>query len=196
MDKFKTLTSACIPVRDENVDTDQIMPGRFLISVTKTGYGDKCFYDWRFNEDGSEKKDSILNDPKYKGHKILVAGHNFGCGSSREHAVWGLVQYGFKVVISSKFADIFRNNALKNGLLVITVSPDDLSKVFEATEADPEFQLTVDLENQQIQFPDGYTINFDIEPFWRECIMKGMDDTAYILSLEDKIKQFEKDNNK
>jgi 3-isopropylmalate/(R)-2-methylmalate dehydratase small subunit len=202
MKKLKKITSACVPIPEENVDTDQIMPARFLVSVTKTGYGEKCFYDWRYNEDHTLDEDCILNDEKYQKRDILVAGHNFGCGSSREHAVWGLVQYGFRVVISSKFADIFRNNSLKNGLLLITISPDDLQNIFERIEEDDDFELTVDLESQVVKYAqsslenDGKKIEFDIEPFWKECIMQGMDDTAYILSHKEEIEKYEKQHEK
>ncbi|MBD3329608.1 3-isopropylmalate dehydratase small subunit [Candidatus Dojkabacteria bacterium] len=196
MEKLVKLISKCIPVRQKNVDTDQIMPARFLISVSKTGYGENLFRDWRYDESGNENPDSLFNKEEYKNREIIVAGDNFGCGSSREHAVWGLVQYGIRVVISSMFADIFKKNSLKNGLLLVQVTPDELQRIFSIIEADPDAEITVDLANQNVVMPDGSEIEFEIDPFRKQTIMEGQDDTAFIMANEDKIVEYESRFNK
>lgn len=175
----------------EHVDTDQIIPARFLKMVTRTGFGDNLFRDWRYNKDDSPKADFILNNPIYHG-SILVAGHNFGCGSSREHAAWALKQYGFNVVVSSGFADIFKNNALNNGILPIEVSAQLLDDVFKAIEANPNAEFEVDLEEQTFSIVDtNVKVEFDVNPFKKKCLIQGMDELDYLLSLEDEISKFE-----
>ena len=191
MNKFEKLTSTVVPLPIENVDTDQIIPARFLKATNKEGFGDNLFADWRYEKDGSPKKDFILNNPAYSG-SILVAGKNFGSGSSREHAAWAIDGYGFKVVVSSFFADIFRNNSLNNGVLPVVVSPEFLSAIFNAAEADPSITLTVDLESQTItNNSNGATETFDINPYKKECLLKGMDDIDYLLSKKDLVLQYE-----
>ena len=164
-----------------------------LRSTTREGFGDNLFRDWRYNSDGTPKKDFILNNPVYAGD-ILVAGKNFGCGSSREHAAWALYDFGFRVVVSSFFADIFKGNALNNGLLPITVSPEILDEIFLAIESNPEAEFSVDLENQTLELPvSGKKVSFDIDPYKKTCLLNGYDDLDYLLSLKDKIEQFERE---
>ncbi len=191
MNKFEKLTSTVVPLPIENVDTDQIIPARFLKATDKNGFGDNLFADWRYEKDGSPKKDFILNNPSYSG-SILVAGKNFGSGSSREHAAWAIDGYGFKVVVSSFFADIFRNNSLNNGVLPVVVSAEFLAEIFNLVESDPSVTLTVDLESQTItNNSNGKTENFDINPYKKECLLKGMDDIDYLLSKKDLVLQYE-----
>jgi len=193
MDKFITLTSTIVPLPIENVDTDQIIPARFLKATDKNGFGDNLFADWRYNKDGSPKADFVLNDPKYKGATILVGGKNFGSGSSREHAAWAIAGYGFKVVVSSFFADIFRNNAMNNFVLPVVVSEAFLAEIFDNVNADEKMTLTVDLENQKItNNATGKSENFAINSYKKECFLKGFDDIDYLLSKKDKIEEFEK----
>ena len=192
MEKFKTLTSTVIPLPIENVDTDQIIPARFLKATDKNGFGDNLFADWRYNKDGSPKADFVLNNPLYAGSSILVAGKNFGSGSSREHAAWAIAGYGFKVIVSSFFADIFKNNALNNGILPVVVSPDFLSEIFAAVNADPKATLTVDLENQTItNNVTGLSETFEINSYKKECLLNGLDDIDYLLSKKDLIEKYE-----
>jgi len=191
MNKFEKLTSTVVPLPIENVDTDQIIPARFLKATNKEGFGDNLFADWRYEKDGSPKKDFVLNNPAFSG-SILVAGKNFGSGSSREHAAWAIDGYGFKVVVSSFFADIFRNNSLNNGVLPVVVSPEFLAEIFNAVNTDPSVTLTVDLEAQTItNNSNGTTENFDINPYKKECLLKGMDDIDYLLSKKDLVLQYE-----
>ena len=190
MEKFQSLISTAVPVSVENIDTDQIIPARFLKATTRDGFGENLFRDWRYNGDNTPK-DFVLNDAKYSG-KILVAGKNFGCGSSREHAAWAIHDYGFKVVVSSFFADIFKNNALNNGLLPITVSAMFLQKMFNAIEADPKSEIKVDLENQFIQITaSGESEHFEINAYKKVCMINGFDNIDYLLSIKDKIKEYE-----
>lgn len=194
VDKFITLHSSMIPLNIENIDTDQIIPARFLKATTRKGFGDNVFYDWRYNTDGTPKADFAMNNPKYSG-QVLVVGNNFGCGSSREHAAWAIYGAGFKAVVSSFFADIFRNNALNNGLLPVQVSPQFLAAIFKAIESDPETKIHIDLEAQQISLPvANITENFEISAYKKECLLKGYDDIDYLLSLKDKIEEYEKCN--
>jgi 3-isopropylmalate/(R)-2-methylmalate dehydratase small subunit len=191
MNKFEKLTSTVVPLPIENVDTDQIIPARFLKATNKDGFGDNLFADWRYEKDGSPKKDFILNNPAYQG-SILVAGKNFGSGSSREHAAWAIDGYGFKVVVSSFFADIFRNNSLNNGVLPVVISPEFLAEIFTAVDSDPSVTLTVDLESQTItNNSNGKSESFDINPYKKECLLKGMDDIDYLLSKKDLVLQYE-----
>ena len=191
MNKFEKITSTVVPLPIENVDTDQIIPARFLKATDKNGFGDNLFADWRYEKDGSPKKDFILNNPSYSG-SILVAGKNFGSGSSREHAAWAIDGYGFKVVVSSFFADIFRNNSLNNGVLPVVVSTEFIAEIFSAVDTDPSVTLTVDLESQTIiNNSNGKSETFDINPYKKECLLKGMDDIDYLLSKKDMVLQYE-----
>tara|TARA_R110002020_G_scaffold454448_6_gene670159 strand:- start:81658 stop:82242 length:585 start_codon:yes stop_codon:yes gene_type:complete len=189
MEKFIKLTDTAVPLPIENIDTDQIIPARFLKATDKQGFGDNVFRDWRFNKDGSENEDFVLNDDTFSG-SVLVAGDNFGCGSSREHAAWALAGYGFKVVISSFFADIFRGNALNNGILPIQVTPDYLSKLLAAIQENPKTEITIDLENQNLHSPAG-VMPFDIDPYKKVCMINGYDDIDFLISKKEKIGAFE-----
>jgi 3-isopropylmalate/(R)-2-methylmalate dehydratase small subunit len=191
MEKFTTLTSRAIPLAIENVDTDQIIPARFLKATDKQGFGDNVFKDWRFHKNGDINSDFSLNNPKYSG-SILVAGDNFGCGSSREHAAWALVGYGFKVIVSSFFADIFKGNALNNGLLPVQVSEGFLKTLIETVETYPETSLVVNLENQTISISNtDVSESFDIDPYKKTCMINGYDDIDYLLSKKQQIEAFE-----
>lgn len=191
MEKFTTINSQAVPLNMEDVDTDQIIPARFLKATTREGFGDNLFRDWRFNADNSLKENFVLNDKTYNG-KILVVGKNFGCGSSREHAAWSIFDYGFRVVVSSFFADIFRNNALNNGLLPVVVSPEFLQKIFKEIEKNPSTKIQVDLENQTITIETTQEKEtFDINPYKKTCLINGYDDFDYLMSMKDKIEAFE-----
>ena len=179
MEKFTTLTATMVAIPTENIDTDQIIPARFLKVTDKKGLGDNLFCDWRYNADGSPKEDFILNT---KQAKILVAGDNFGCGSSREHAPWAIMGYGFRAVISTSFADIFRNNSLKLGLLPVVVDKDTHFQLFSLIEEEPETQVTIDLESQTLQLPDGRKVSFPIDNFSKTCILQGVDQLGYLQS--------------
>ena len=181
--------STGIPLPNENVDTDQIIPARFLKATTREGFGDNLFRDWRFDNNGNLVEDFVLNNKLYGG-KILVAGKNFGCGSSREHAAWAIYDYGFRVVISSFFADIFKNNALNNGLLPVVVSDQFLKSILTTIEGNPSTEIKVDLENQQVEFSVQQE-KFEINPYKKSCLINGYDDIDYLLSLKEEIKQFE-----
>jgi len=189
-EKFITLKSSAIPIPIENIDTDQIIPARFLKATTREGFGENLFRDWRYNADETPKADFELNNPKYNG-KILVAGKNFGCGSSREHAAWAIYDFGLRVVISSFFADIFKNNALNNALLPVQVSDDFLKKIFETIEKNPASEILVDLQNQKVTLEDGSSESFDINQYKKTCLTNGYDDIDYLLSLRNEIKHFE-----
>ena len=194
MEKFKILTSAYVPLPIENVDTDQIIPARFLKATTKEGFGDNLFADWRYDKEGNPKKDFVLNNTTYSGD-ILVAGKNFGSGSSREHAAWAISGYGFKAVVSSFFADIFKNNALNNGLLPVIVSSEFLSEIFEDIKANPKATLTIDLEKQTItNNTSGKSESFDINAYKKECLLKGLDDIDYLLSKKTITETYEKEH--
>jgi len=191
IDKFQTLISSAVPLPIENVDTDQIIPARFLKAIERKGFGDNLFRDWRYDSNDNPIKDFVLNNNTYQG-KILVAGENFGSGSSREHAAWALYDYGFRVVVSSFFADIFKNNALNNGLLPVQVSADFLKQLFNTIENNTKADFEVDLENQQFTIRDsGSSVKFEINPYKKECLLKGYDDIDYLLSLKSKIQAFE-----
>lgn len=191
MEKFTTIQTSAVPLNMEDVDTDQIIPARFLKATTREGFGDNLFRDWRYNTDNTPKEDFVLNNKTYSG-KILVVGKNFGCGSSREHAAWAIHDYGFKVVVSSFFADIFKNNALNNGLLPVVVSPEFLQKIFTAIVQNPSTAINVDLENQTIEIIETKEKEtFDINPYKKTCMINGYDDIDYLLSLKDKIEIFE-----
>ncbi len=191
MEKFITITSTCVPLKIENVDTDQIIPARFLKATNRVGFGDNLFRDWRYDNTNQPKKDFVLNNSTYTG-KILVAAKNFGCGSSREHAVWAIYDYGFRVVVSSFFADIFKNNCLNCGLLPVQVSENFLTKIFNAVETDHKSEVKVDLENQTITIvASGESEKFDVSSYKKECLIKGYDDIEYLFSLNDKIGAYE-----
>jgi len=194
MAEFATLTSRMVPLPVENVDTDQIIPARFLKATGKNGMGDALFSDWRYNPDGSPKPGFVLNDPQFQGAQILLAGDNFGCGSSREHAPWALTGYGFRAVISTSFADIFRNNSLKNGLLPIIVDPETLQSLFDLVEEAPMAEITVDLETQSVQLPNGSSVTFPIDPFSKTCLIQGVDQLGYIMSFDEAIEKFENES--
>lgn len=189
MEKFTKLTDTAVPLPIENIDTDQIIPARFLKSTDKKGFGDNVFRDWRFKQNGEVNEDFVLNDPTYSGH-ILVAGDNFGCGSSREHAAWAIAGYGFKVVISSFFADIFKGNALNNGILPIQVTPEYLKELLALVAEKPDTKLTIDLENQLLSTPAG-ELEFEIDPYKKVCMINGYDDIDFLISKKDKIEAFE-----
>ncbi|GAB5565559.1 MAG: 3-isopropylmalate dehydratase small subunit [Winogradskyella sp.] len=191
MEKFTTLRSNAIPLNIENVDTDQIIPARFLKATNKQGFGDNVFRDWRFNKDGSVNDGFVLNDSKYSG-SILVAGDNFGCGSSREHAAWAIVGYGFKVVVSSFFADIFKGNALNNGLLPVQVSEEFLSDLMAKIESNPQIEIEVNLENQTISIVGSdASENFEIDAYKKTCMINGYDDIDYLVNNKNLIEAFE-----
>ncbi|WP_378176014.1 3-isopropylmalate dehydratase small subunit [Aquimarina sp. SS2-1] len=192
MDKFIKLTSTAVPLAIENVDTDQIIPARFLKATTREGFGDNLFRDWRFHKDGSINEDFALNNLDYSG-SILVAGNNFGCGSSREHAAWAIHDYGFKVVVSSFFADIFKGNSLNNGLLPVQVSPEYLQELFSEIDQDPNTQIEIDLETQKITIlSTGSQTDFDINAYKKMCLMNGYDDIDFLISNKSDIEAFEK----
>ena len=192
MEKFEIIESTCVPLPIEDVDTDQIIPARFLKATTKIGFGENLFRDWRYHPDGTLNQDFVLNHDIYTG-EILVAGNNFGCGSSREHAAWSLLDYGFKVVVSSFFADIFKGNALNNGILPITVSPEFLNEIFTAIETDTKSRIYVSLPDQIIKIQtNGSQYTFEIDPYKKMCLINGYDDIDYLLSMSDKIQQYEK----
>lgn len=190
-EKINIITSTCVPLPLENVDTDQIIPARFLKATTREGFGDNLFRDWRYDKNGHPNPDFVLNQNTYKG-QILVAGKNFGSGSSREHAAWAVAGYGFRVVVSSFFADIFKNNSMNNGLLPVVVSPEFLAGIFAAVEADPAVTLTVDLPSQTItNNATGQTETFDINAYKKDCLMNGLDDIDYLLANQSKIEAYE-----
>lgn len=192
MEKFITLTSSVVPLPIENVDTDQIIPARFLKATNKDGFGDNLFADWRYNKDGSPKADFVLNNTAYAGSAILVAGKNFGSGSSREHAAWAIDGYGFKVVVSSFFADIFRNNALNNGVLPVVVSAEFLAEIFAAVNADAKATLTIDLVDQTItNNTTAKSESFEINAYKKECLLNGLDDIDYLLGKKPLIEAYE-----
>ncbi len=191
MEPITSFTSKIVPMPAENVDTDQIIPARFLKTTDKAGLGDNLFCDWRYDAAGQPKPDFILNRPEMKGRQVLLAGDNFGCGSSREHAPWALTGYGFKAVVSTSFADIFRNNSLKNGLLPIVVDPLAHQKLFDLLAADPEATVTVDLRGQTLTLPDGEAVQFPIDAFSRTCLLQGVDELGYLLGHDAKIAAYE-----
>jgi len=191
MAQFTSLTSRIIPLPINDIDTDQIIPARFLKAISKDGMGDNLFADWRYNADGSPKKDFVLNKDEYQGAQILLAGDNFGCGSSREHAPWALTGYGFRAVISTSFADIFRNNALKNGLLPIIVDAETHRDLFDLAEESPRAEIGVDLASQTVTLPNGKKVSFPIDGFAKTCLLEGVDELGYLMKFADKIADYE-----
>jgi 3-isopropylmalate/(R)-2-methylmalate dehydratase small subunit len=193
--KFEILESRCVPLPLENVDTDQIIPARFLSATTREGFGENLFRDWRYDKAGNKNADFVLNNPTYSG-EVLVAGKNFGSGSSREHAVWAVTDYGFRVVVSSFFADIFRNNSLNNGLLPVIVPEKYLKDLLAMVKKDPSTMVKIDLGKQEFSvLPDGEPVKFEINAYKKECLMKGLDDIDYLLSLKDVIVDYENNRN-
>jgi len=191
VEKFSTIVSTCVPLPIENVDTDQIIPARFLKATSRQGFGENLFRDWRYDKNDQPKSDFVLNIKTWKG-TILVAGKNFGSGSSREHAAWAIYDHGFRVVVSSFFADIFKNNALNNGLLPVQVSEGFLSFLLKEIHTKPSSAVKVDLEKQTITIlATGNTESFDINPYKKACLLNGYDDIDYLLSIKDKIEKFE-----
>ena len=191
MQKFTVLTGVAAPMRTINVDTDMIIPKQYLKTIERTGLGKGLFSEMRYRDDGSENPDFILNQPAYRTAQILVAGDNFGCGSSREHAPWALLDFGIRCVISTSFADIFYNNCFKNGVLPITVSPEDLEKLFDDADRGANATLTVDLEAQEIRGPDGGAIRFDLDAFRKHCLLNGLDDIGLTMEKAPKIDTYE-----
>jgi 3-isopropylmalate/(R)-2-methylmalate dehydratase small subunit len=190
--KFEILESTCVPLPLENVDTDQIIPARFLSATSREGFGDNLFRDWRYLKNGEKNPDFVLNNPTYGG-KVLVSGKNFGSGSSREHAVWAIYDYGFRAVISSFFADIFRNNSLNNGLLPIVISEDLLKKLHSQILKDPSTKVKIDLDKQTFTIlPTGDSVKFEINAYKKECLLKGLDDIDFLLDMKDQITDYEK----
>ena len=190
-EKFNIITDSCIPLPLENIDTDQIVPARFLKATTREGFGENLFRDWRYDKEGNTIEDFVLNNPKYKGC-ILVAGKNFGCGSSREHAAWAIADYGFRVVVSSFFADRHKNNELNNFVLPVVVSEGFLKELFDSIDADPSTQVTVDLPAQRItNNATGKSENFEINGYKKHCLMNGLDDIDFLLSNKDRIEEYE-----
>jgi 3-isopropylmalate/(R)-2-methylmalate dehydratase small subunit len=191
MEAFRQLTSHMVAIPTENIDNDQIIPARFLKTITKKGLGKNLFSDWRYNEDGSPKEDFALNKPEAQGAQILLAGDNFGAGSSREHAPWSLMDFGFKAIISTGFADIFRNNSLKNGLLPIIVDEETHQQLMSIVAEEPDAQVTVDLAGQQVVLPDGRSVEFPIDNFSKTCILEGLDQLGYLQKQAEQIAAYE-----
>jgi len=190
-DKFGILETTCVPLPLENIDTDQIIPARFLSATTREGFGENLFRDWRYDKSGNRNNDFVLNNSNFSG-RILVAGKNFGSGSSREHAVWAITDYGFRAVVSSFFADIFRNNSLNNGLLPVVVPEEFLKDLLELISKNPQTKVRIDLEKQEFTVADsGESVSFEIDPYKKECLMKGLDDIDYLLSIKDMITAYE-----
>jgi 3-isopropylmalate/(R)-2-methylmalate dehydratase small subunit len=192
MEKFTILTGVAAPLKMINVDTDMIIPKQYLKTIKRTGLGKGLFSELRYRDDGSENPDFVLNKPAYRNAKVLVVGDNFGCGSSREHAPWALLDFGIRCVISTSFADIFYNNCFKNGILPIKVSAAELEKLFDDAERGANATLTIDLAKQEIHGPDGGTIRFDIDPYRKRCLLNGLDDIGLTMEKRDKIEAFEK----
>ena len=191
MQKFTTLTGVAAPLPMINIDTDMIIPKQFLKTIKRTGLGKSLFYELRYDENGNENPDFVLNKPAYRNAEILIAGDNFGCGSSREHAPWALLDFGIRCVISTSFADIFYNNCFKNGILPIKVKPEELEKLFDDASRGANAKITVDLEKQEIRGPDGGVITFDIDPFRKHCLLNGLDDIGLTMQKEAAIRAYE-----
>jgi 3-isopropylmalate/(R)-2-methylmalate dehydratase small subunit len=191
MEPFKKLQSRVVVIETTDIDTDQIIPARFLKTISKAGLGKELFYDWRYNEDGTPNPNFVLNKPEAQGVKILLAGDNFGCGSSREHAPWALTDFGFRAIISTSFADIFRNNSTKNGLLPVVVDADTHNQLVSLAQEDPNLELVVDLESQTVQLPDGRAVSFPIDGFSKVCMLEGIDQLGYLLKQADRVAEYE-----
>ena len=191
MQPFTSLTATAVPLRAENVDTDQIIPARYLTAVTKAGMGDGLFAAWRYGPDGAPNQEFVLNQPEYSGAEILVAGRNFGSGSSREHAVWALTEYGFRAVIAPAFADIFYNNPLKNGRLPVALPEEQVAMLWDLVKEQPDTRIAIDLAAQTVTLPDGQQASFAIDPYRKTCLLHGLDDLGYLLSKEQEIAAYE-----
>lgn len=191
MQPFSTLTATAAPLRAENVDTDQIIPARYLTAVTRDGMGEGCFAAWRYLPDGSPNRDFVLNQPQFQGAQILIAGRNFGSGSSREHAVWALTEYGFRAVIAPTFADIFYNNSLKNGLLPVALPEEQVAMLWDLVDEQPDTVIAIDLAAQTVTLPDGQQVGFAIDPYRKTCLLDGLDDLGYLLSKGPQIAAYE-----
>ena len=191
MTKFSTLESRLVPLPVDNIDTDQIIPARFLKTISKLGLDRQLFNDWRYDAQGNPNPDFILNQERAKGAQILLGGDNFGCGSSREHAPWALTQFGFRAIISTSFADIFKGNALKNALVPVQVPADVKDELFAAVERDPNYQVRIDLASQKLILPDGRSVEFPVDEFSKHCLLNGVDELGYIQSLEADIAAYE-----
>ena len=191
MNKFTSLTSRLVPLPINDIDTDQIIPARFLKVIDKQGLGKNLFADWRYEPDGTPKPDFPINQPENQGAKILLAANNFGCGSSREHAPWALTGFGFQAIIATSFADIFYNNALKNGLLPVIIDVESHQQLVEARNLDAALEITIDLENQTVTLPNGKQVSFPVDSFARTCLMQGTDQLGYLLSFDAEITRFE-----
>ncbi len=191
MEPISKFTGRMAPLPINDTDTDQIIPARYLKVTDKNGLGAACFSDWRYNADGSPKPEFPLNQPQYQGAKVLVGGHNFGCGSSREHAPWALIGAGFQAVVSTDFADIFKGNALKNGLLPVIVDEETHQQLISLAQEDPTSQVTVDLESQKLVLPDGRAVTFPIDSFSRYCLLNGVDQLGFLMGLDPQIVEYE-----
>lgn len=194
MEPINKITGKIAPLPINDIDTDQIIPARFLKTTDKQGLGKQAFFDWRYDADGTDKDDFVLNQPEYKDATVLIAGNNFGCGSSREHAPWALLGMGWKAVVSTEFADIFRNNSLKNGLLPIIVDEETQQQLISLAQEDPETTVSINLEEQTLQLPDGRKVEFPIDEFSKECLLKGVDQLGYLLDLDADITAYEEAN--
>ena len=192
MRKIDVLTDKMLAIPTDNIDTDQIIPARFLKTISKSGLGQNCFADWRYDEEGQPRDDFVLNQPEAKGRKILLAGDNFGCGSSREHAPWALIDYGFQAIISTSFADIFNNNALKNGLLPVVVDGETHRQLLSLVEEEPDTMVTINLAEQTLTLPDGRKASFPIDPFSKTCLLEGIDQLGYLQRQEAAVLAYEK----
>ena len=195
MDKLRQIAGSIVAIPMNDIDTDQIIPARFLKVTDKQGLGKAAFCDWRYEEDGAtENPDFVLNRPEYRGASVLIAGNNFGCGSSREHAPWALIGAGFKAVISTEFADIFRNNSLKNGLLPVIVDEETQQQLFSLADEDPSTTVSVDVQEQTLTLPDGRAVEFPLDGFSKYCLLNGVDQLGYLLNLADEVRGFESEN--
>jgi 3-isopropylmalate/(R)-2-methylmalate dehydratase small subunit len=194
MEPIKKFTEKIVALPINDIDTDQIIPARYLKVTDKNGLGQACFADWRYSADGSPKVDFPLNQPEHAGARVLIGGHNFGCGSSREHAPWALIGAGFQAVISTYFADIFKGNALKNGLLPVVVDDETHRQLISLAQEDPNALITVDLESRTVTLPDGRSVNFPIDPFSHFCLLNGVDQLGFLLNLDDQIQSYESVN--
>jgi 3-isopropylmalate/(R)-2-methylmalate dehydratase small subunit len=192
MEPFRKLTSRVVPLANENVDTDQIVPARFLKTTTKLGLGKVLFHDWRYDDAGNPRPDFILNQPHVEGAQVLLSGDNFGCGSSREHAPWALADYGFRAIISTSFADIFRNNSLKNGILLVEVDRDTHQELFRAVRENPSAEVTLDLEDEALITPAGRRVHYPIDRFSKKRLLEGLDDLGYLLRFQEQIEAYER----
>lgn len=191
MAEFTQLTARAVPLPENHIDTDQIIPARFLKVTDKQGLGEKLFFDWRYLEDGAPNPRFVLNAPERQGAQVLVGGENFGSGSSREHAPWALLGWGFRAVVALSFADIFRGNALKNGLLPVQLAADEHARLLAAVSADANAELTIDLERCRVTLPDGTEASFDVDAFARKCLLSGVDQLGYLLGFEERIREYE-----